>query len=260
MRYFLQTIIRRVLPARQRLALRRLVMRAWALWLRGNTVTCPCCGQSFRRFRRYGRVDLPNVNRFCPACGTFERHRLLLLYLQQRTNLFGAALRVLHFAPEPVLQEHLRALPNLDYVSVDLDAPLAMLHTDITRLALSSRAFDVVLCSHVLEHVPDDRHAMRELYRVLRPGGWAVVMTPVDLRRATTYEDPAIVSPGERERAFGQHDHVRLYGRDVQQRLREAGFAVRVVTFGSELDAATVARYGLNPYEDIYICSRPDTG
>jgi SAM-dependent methyltransferase len=220
-------------------------------------VTCPCCGQGFRRFRRYGRVDLPAVNRYCPACGTFERHRLLWLYLEQRTALFTAALRVLHFAPEPVLQKRFRAVPDLDYVSVDLDAPLAMVHSDITRLALGSGAFDVVLCSHVLEHVPDDRQAMRELYRVLRPGGWAVVMTPVDLRLETTYEDPSIVAPRERERAFGQHDHVRLYGRDLVNRLREAGFVVRVVTFGSELDAATVARYGLNPYEDIYICTRP---
>ena len=105
--------------------------------------------------------------------------------------------------------------------------------------------FDVVVCNHVLEHVPEDRKAMRELQRILKPGGWAVLLVPFDQDRAVTYEDWAIVDPDERERAFGQFDHVRVYGRDYVDRLSDAGFEVSVVRYGDELDEQTVALHGL---------------
>lgn len=249
-------LARRLLSKRQRLALREGLAAITAIYYRGNQVICPCCGRHFRAFQQYGAWRIPNVNMRCPRCGTYERHRLLLLYLKQRTPFFRERLRVLHFAPEAVLQNRFRSLPNLDYISVDIDSPLAMVHTDITQLAFADARFDVLFCSHVLEHVPNDRHAMRELQRVLKPGGWAVILAPVDPSLETTFEDPAIVSSRDRERFYGQHDHVRLYGRDYIQRLEEAGFVVRVDRFGRELDETTIARYGINKYEDIYICTK----
>src|SRR5262249_36838215 len=162
-------------------------------------------------------------NSSCLRCGASERHRHLWLYLRNRTNLFSEPLRVLHFAPEWIIQERLRRCPNLDYVSADLDPRRAMVKMDITDLSYPDGSFDVVLCSHVLEHVTDDRRALSELHRVLKPGGCAIVLVPIDYKRAETFEDPTVVSPGDRERLFWQADHVRLYGRDFRERLEETG-------------------------------------
>jgi SAM-dependent methyltransferase len=199
-----------------------------------------------------GRADV-----ICPGCELHERHRALWLYLEHRTNLFSAHLRVLHFAPEPVLQERLAAQPNLDYLSADLDSPTAMAQFDITRIPYADDAFDVILCSHVLEHVPDDRLAMRELLRVLSPTGWALLLVPIDRSRPETYEDPAVVTPEERARAYWQHDHVRLYGRDFAERLRAAGFAVTVDPYIRELDEETSRRHGLAGH-DMFVCRKPE--
>lgn len=254
---YLQQTAQRFLSKKQRLALRKYPAGVRAFLYRGNRVVCPCCRGYFRTFLSYGHCHIPNINMRCPGCGTYERHRLLLLYLQQRTRFFVDQLRVLHVAPEAILQSRFRRLPNLDYVSVDLDSPLAMVHMDITRLALQDNQFDVIFCSHVLEHIPNDQQAMRELYRVLKPGGWAIMLVPIDTTQESTFEDPSIVLPQERERYFGQHDHVRLYGRDYIQRLESAGFCVWVDTFARELDSATIIRYGINRYEDIYGCTKP---
>ena len=194
-------------------------------------------------------------NPICPRCGAQARHRALWLYLRERTNLLVEELSVLHFAPERALAQRLASQPNLRYVSADLDAPDAMEHFDITDIPHPDGAFDVILCIHVLEHVKDDRRAMRELRRVLAPDGWAIVLVPLDLERAETYEDPSITTPEERRRAYWQHDHLRLYGRDFSERLKQAGFRVTVDRWVRSLDPATVERYGLFPLEDMYVCS-----
>lgn len=143
-------------------------------------------------------------------------------------------------------------------MSADLSRPRARVHTDITAIPFLESSFDVILCSHVLEHVADDGKAMRELFRVLKPGGWAVLLVPVDSRREETFEDPTVVAPTERERLFGQADHVRLYGRDFPSRLEKAGFTVRVEDYRSELGEARARRYGLRPRRpDIHLCSKP---
>lgn len=191
----------------------------------------------------------------CPNCGARDRQRRLWLYLENRTNLLSDELRVLHFAPEPVLEKLLRPRPNLDYVSTDLDRARALVKADITDLPFADDSFDVILCSHVLEHVLDDRKAMRELHRVLRPSGWAIVVVPISSRRPATFEDPAIVTPPARERAFGQADHVRVYGRDFKARLEEAGFAVSVEDYARELGDAGARRYGLRPRKpNLHLC------
>ena len=188
----------------------------------GSQVLCPWCGGRFRRFRPFGVQRRPNAN--CGTCGSRERHRLLWLYLHERTDLYEAPLRVLHFAPEREIQRQLRALPLLDYVSADLFDPSAMSREDITALSFDDSSFDAVLCSHVLEEVPDDRRAMSELYRVLRPGGWALIQSWVAPGRGTTVEDLDLSSPAERQRAFGWQHNVRAYGEDLADRLSQTGF------------------------------------
>ena len=129
---------------------------------------------------------------------------------------------------------------------------------DITRLRFEDSRFDAIICLHVLEHVPDDRAAMAELFRVLKPGGWAILETPLDLDMAETEEDPSVVSPRERERLYGQPDHVRRYGRDLLDRLAEAGFAARLDPYPLELEETTIARYGLSPRHGLVVCTRPE--
>jgi len=243
-----------LLPARHRLPARLLYFRARSLFFGGDAVHCPCCETWHSRFLGVGS---PKRAAACPRCDSRERQRLLYLYLRARTNLFEDRLRVLHVAPEDCLQSILSRQGNLDYLSADLEPGSAMIAADITSLRFPDDAFDAILCSHVLEHVPDDRQAMRELHRVLKPGGWAILQVPMDQSRERTFEDPSIASARERERLFGQRDHVRVYGRDYPARLRDAGFEVKVVRFAAELPVDVVRACRLNEREDIFHCGKP---
>jgi SAM-dependent methyltransferase len=222
---------------------------------RGRRVTCPVCGHGWRRF-------MPAWNRpdaICWWCGAHERHRALWLYLHERTSLFaGAELSVLHFSPEHFLERALAAQPRVRYLSADLEPGAAMAEVDITAIPYAEASFDVVICSHVLEHVEDDRRGVRELFRVLRPGGFALVLVPLDHDRAETYEDPQITTPAEREQAYWQHDHLRLYGRDFGQRLAEAGFTVEGEDFVTGLGEDRIARHALLPTDRIFRATRPE--
>ena len=214
---------------------------------------CPVCASEFRRFLPR---HLPES--VCPRCGSHERHRMLWLYLaRERPDLLAGAHSLLHFAPEPGIRRRLAAVSGLDYVTTDLDDRSVAVRADITALPFPDARFDALLCSHVLEHVPDDRRAMRELARVLAPGGWAIVLVPLDKGRSETLEDDAIDSPAGRLAAYWQADHVRLYGRDLADRLRDAGFEVTVDCFVTRLDPEAVARYALFPDDDVYLCRRP---
>ncbi|MGH2941737.1 MAG: methyltransferase domain-containing protein, partial [Solirubrobacteraceae bacterium] len=228
---------------------RRAATRAvrWPLY-RGGDVTCPCCGGTFRRLVTHR--DVPDVR--CPSCGSMERHRLLWLYLQQRTDVHTQRYRVLHLAPELSIQRLLRRLPNIDYVSADLAAPLADVHCDIQALPFEDDGFDVVICNHVLEHIPDDRRAMSELARVTAPGGWAVLMCPIARDRAATLTDESVKTPADALRVYGQEDHVRLYGADYRDRLAEAGFDVIVERFLDELPPEVIQRYRLRRRDDLF--------
>jgi SAM-dependent methyltransferase len=244
---------RALVPNRCRPALAR--MRALAHC--GDAVRCPCCDGSFDEFIRHRAR--PHAK--CPRCGALERHRLLWLYLTERTNLLSSKCSLLHFAPERAYARLLKPGPDLRYVTADLDSPLAVDKVDIMDMPYADGSFDAVLCNHVLEHVDDDRLAMREIRRVLRPGGWAILMTPIDGTRATTLEDPAITTRADRHRVFGQSDHVRLYGRDFATRVAEAGFAVRTDRYVEQLDPELVSRCGLRREddeafrdEDIFFC------
>lgn len=229
------------------------------VWYRGSRVECPLCHGHFRRFKSHrGRRHAR-----CPRCGAAERHRLLALFLERETDLLRAPHRVLHFAPEPPVAALLSPRANLEYVSGDLTPGAAMEVMDITSIPRQDASFDVVICNHVLEHVPDDRQAMRELFRVLEPGGTAYLQHPIDPDRASTDEDPSIDDPAEQLRRFGQQDHVRIYGRDHVTRLAEAGFQVKRRPYDDEVPQADRRRYGLatdpgvRRSGDIYVCRRP---
>ncbi len=218
---------------------------------RGEGVECPCCGGEFKSFRRFrGREGAR-----CPRCALLERHRVLWDYLRERTDLLdGEESDVLHFAPEFELERRLRDRMGSRYVSADLVPRSAKtVEMDITDIPSPDESFDYVLCADVMEHVPDDAKALRELYRVLRPGGRALIMTPVDAKRATTYEDATVTGKRERLREFGQKDHVRIYGRDVEDRLRGPGFELTVAVLADELDPELVKRHALTN-RPVYDC------
>jgi SAM-dependent methyltransferase len=197
--------------------------------------------------------EFAETERECYGCGAYARHRLIWLYLSRETTLTTAPLRLLHVAPsEPMYARRIAELPNVDYVSADLEDPAAMEHWDVTDIPHPDASFDAILCSHVLEHVSDDRRAMAELHRVLRPGGWALIQSPVDWDRATTYEE-RVEDP---EAVFGQADHVRFYGRDYDDRLRAAGFDVAVEAYVERFSAAERERYGLDPVEPVHVCAK----
>ena len=218
-------------------------------------VACPCCGGRYEKFLPFGHRQRPNA--LCPGCRSLERHRMLWLFLQTRTPILREPLSVLHIAPEEALRRPLERLANGFYVSGDLSAPDAMVRMDLTDIPFEDASFDAILCSHVLEHVPDDARAMSELFRVLVPGGWAVIQSPMDPTLATTDEDPSVVSPEERERRFGFREHVRQYGRDYVARLERAGFRVRTIPYAREHGAEAARLFGLNAQEEIFFCEKP---
>lgn len=214
---------------------------------------CPVCGYYLRHMNPFGINPRPDAE--CPVCFSLERHRLLWLFLKQRTDFFKTRLKVLHFAPEPVLQERFRAMPNLDYLSVDKDSRIADKRMDITDLSLPGDFYDVILCFHVLEHVVEDRRAMRELFRVLKPGGLAILQVPI--RGEETLEDENIVSPEDRTRFYERHDHVRLYGAaDFRSRLEQAGFDVRTENYAEKLGRRKTRFYSLGTEGTLYLCSK----
>jgi SAM-dependent methyltransferase len=195
-------------------------------------------------------------NSLCPHCKSLERHRLLWLYIRQHPHLFAGSPKVLHIAPEKIFTDLIRSFPGVDYLSADLNSPLAMVSMDITDIHYPENTFDAILCCHVLEHIPDDGRAMRELHRVLKPGGWAILQVPLELDRPHTYEDPMITDPAEREKHFNQRDHVRIYGRDYVHRLEASGFHVRQDDFGKAMPPALADRYRIDPNEPIFFCTK----
>jgi SAM-dependent methyltransferase len=217
--------------------------------LRGQGPECPCCGG---RFRRMSRRRISGFGGLCPRCRSHPRHRAIALLLG-RGDLPGR--RLLHFAPEPVFDRVFARLPGVQRVTADLYAP-ADLRLDITHMELPDGSFDLILCSHVLEHVPEDRAAISELRRVLTPGGLCLVLTPYRPDRPT-YEDPSIAAPLDRMVAFGQQDHVRIYGNDLADRLRSGGFAVEDRTAAEMFDPETVERCEFDSDEHLFLCRAP---
>ena len=214
---------------------------------------CPVCCKSSRHFRHFGRMQRKDAK--CVHCGSLERHRFLWLFLQKKTDLFnGKPKKMLHVAPERCLADRFKDRIDGDYVTADLFNPRAMVKMDITDIQYADQTFDVIYCSHVFEHVPDDKQAMREFFRVLKNNGWAILIVPITCDK--TFEDSSIVDPKERLKAFGQEDHVRRYGPDYVDRLRDAGFTVETTRISDLVDRSDAVRMGLTSAGNIYYCTK----
>jgi len=223
---------------------------------RGNTFTDPVNGKSYRRFLPYGyRVLRPNA--LSPGTLTLERHRALWLYLQRYTDFFTKPASLLHIAPEQAFYKRFKKMPHLDYTTVDLYSPIADVKADITDLPFESDRFDIVFCNHVLEHLPDDRKAMQELYRVMKPGGYGIFQIPLDASHPQTFEDPSVTDPRERAEKFGQYDHVRVYGLDFFERLQSVGFLAEAIPVRNLFTADEIRRYALDKNEIIPLVRKP---
>ncbi|MGB0934111.1 MAG: methyltransferase domain-containing protein, partial [Lishizhenia sp.] len=196
------------------------------LLYKGDNVECPVCEKSFKKFLSYGSEVAARDSVLCPYDLTLERHRLMWLWLKNESNFFTDKLSVLHMAPEQCFHKRFQQQENLDYLTADIVSPIADMHFDLHDIPLEDNRFDVIFCNHVMEHVDDHLRCMQELYRVMKPGGWAIMQVPQDFDRAEVYEDASITTPEEREKHFWQYDHVRLFGRDYPDWLREAGFEV----------------------------------
>jgi SAM-dependent methyltransferase len=255
MKSLISFILRKIpRPVLQRVS--KPLLKLIGIYLRGNTVTCPIINKSYRKFLPYGRIN-PRPNALCPESLSLERHRLLWLYLQDQTNFFKERLDFLHIAPEQCFINKFEQQHGKGYITGDLVSPLAKVKMDVHHIPFEPDTFDAVMCNHVMEHVDDDIAAMKEIYRVLRPGGWAIMQVPFYSPVADkTFEDASIVSKAEREKAYGQDDHVRLYGKDYPERLRTAGFQVLEDDYVKRLENEKVKRYALPANEIIYFCTK----
>ena len=251
----LSRFILNLIPRPWLIRLSYFAMPVFSYLLRGKKHQDPIDGKQFRKLLPYG-YEKPRENVLSPSTLSLERHRLLWLYLERKTDFFDTNYKVLHFAPEQAFHKRFRKLKNLDYTTTDLNSPLADVKADICQLPFEDESFDVVLCNHVLEHIPDDTRAMHELFRVMRKGGWGIFQVPQDLQRKQTLEDPTITDKRERARIFGQYDHVRVYGQDYFDKLRSIGFTVEEVDYTAGLTDAEINKYRLAKGELLPVVSR----
>lgn len=223
----------------------------------GKKITCPICNWSFRKILPYGYVTI-RKNALCPRCLSLERHRMLWFYLKTNSLFFKESQKVLHVAPEyPFIKrfEKIISQNSGEYITADIESPLAKIKMNVENIPFEKNYFDVIICNHVLEHVSNDIKAISELYRVLKPNGYGVLLSPVDYDRESTYEDNSIVNPEERKIHFGQHDHLRVYGKDYAQRLSKAGFIVEQIDFKYHLENKAIKKMAFSA-EILYIVKK----
>ena len=222
------------------------------LFFKGNNFTDPIDGKSYRKFLPYG-YGKQRENALSPGTLSLERHRQMWLYLQNETDFFTKNYKVLHIAPEQEFLRKFKKMKNLDYTSADLFSPIVDVKADILDLPFEDESFDVIFCNHVLEHIEDDRKAMSELYRVMKKGGWGILQVPMKNSLEKTYEDFTITDPKERQKHFGQYDHVRWYGMDYFDRLKSVGFDAEANFYSQKFSDADIKKFGLNRNEILPI-------
>jgi len=223
---------------------------------KGRGRHCPICNKSFRKFGDCGNPKRKDA--LCYHCGSLERHRLVWLYLKRMTALFDEPSKsMLHVAPEPCFENLFKKHLGQGYISTDIQNPRAIVKMDVTDINFPDETFDVIYCSHVLEHISEDKQALREFHRVLKSDGWAILLVPIKLNLKRTFEDPSVTDPMERLRLFGQEDHVRRYGRDFCDRVREANFFVNVIKPADFLSEKEIELMGITKTAgEIYYCTK----
>jgi predicted SAM-dependent methyltransferase len=258
MNKIIKNIIKSILPTMYYAKIKNIYL---FLYFFGFKYKCPFCYKSLRKFLPWG-LNLPSSLKgriigagsrhvLCPFCGSKDRERLVYLFIKNKNLLkTNKTIKLLHVAPEKNLQKFIQKLPNINHTSVDLNSPFVDLKMDITAMKFPNNHFDVIICNHVLEHIENDRKAMSELYRVLKPEGWAILQVPISLSLDKTFEDSKIKTDVQRKKSFGQEDHVRIYGKDYKNRLEEVGFKVNL----EKLDRKSNNKCALNKDENIYFC------
>ena len=235
----------------------RLAFLKWKY--KGDKVYCTCCRRTFSAFASFGNIKRKNA--WCPGCESLERHRLLSMYFKNKTDIYSKPLKVLHIAPEIAFFDQFNKQRNLTYNPVDINPhlyPKGTKYFDVLKNNLPDNIYDVIICNHVLQYIEDDRKAMKELYRIMKKGGWGIMQVPYDKQREITYEDSSIKDPLEREKAFGLKEHVRFYGLDYADRLREAGFYVSIEDYTSEFSDEENFRYGFWKGDPIFRVQKID--
>jgi SAM-dependent methyltransferase len=228
-------------------------IRGW--WYRGDQYYCPCCEKRYRTFLTMSDGASNRENVVCPGCAVVERHRLLRLYLKEKTNIYSKPHRVLYFAPELSIQKHLKAQPNIDYLSTDIDSSLAMQEFDIMDIPHPDESFSIIFCSHVLAHVKDDQKALKELLRILKKDGLLIIFdVPAENPKTLEYEN--VKTAKERLKAYGQADRWRLYGQDFIERIEATGFQIEVDHFANKLSETIIEEYRISKRDKIYLCRR----
>jgi len=225
------------------------------LFFKGKNFTDPIDGKSYRKFLPYG-YGKQRENALSPGTLSLERHRQIWLYLQNETDFFTKKYKILHIAPEQEFLRRFKKMKNLDYLSADLYSPIVDVKADILDLPFENESFDIVFCNHVLEHIEDDQKAMSELYRVMRKDGWGIFQVPMKNSLEKSYEDFSIIDPKERQKHFGQYDHVRWYGMDYFDRLKKAGFDVDINFYSKKFSKPEIKRFGLMENEILPVVSK----
>lgn len=224
-------------------------------FLKGNQFTDPIDGKSFSTFLPYGYNNL-RKNALSPSTFSLERHRLLWLYLKNETGVFSKKIKLLHFAPEQAFYKRFKKLSNIQYDTIDINSPLAKIKADICDLPIKDNTYDFILCNHVLEHILDDNKAISELYRVLKKDGVGIFQVPIDMKKEFTFQDDSITDKKERNKIFGQYDHVRVYGKDYFTKLKNAGFKVKEIDYTKNLSKDEIYRFSIVKGEIIPVCTK----
>ena len=221
------------------------------IYFKGSKYTDPIDNSKYRKFLPYGYGKNIRKNALCPGTLSLERHRLLWLFLERNTTFFNDKLKVLHFAPEQPFYKKFKSIKNWNYITCDLNSPLADIKADICKLPFKKFEFDLIICNHVLEHIDNDFKAMEEIYRVLKKNGIGILQVPIDESLSITFEDKTIIDPKIKSELFGQYDHVRKYGKDFYDRLKSVGFKVKKIDVQKNLSEKEIKEYSLPKYEKI---------
>lgn len=252
----IKDFVKKILPERIRLNIRYTIFKLKSVFYRGNNVYCICCDKSFSKFLPHGNIERKNAR--CPYCLSLERTRLLMYYLQNETNLFEKEKSILHFAPEKAIEFKIKQAKQINYITADINPALADNVIDIQNIPYDKKSFDFVICSHVLGHVPNEKKAIDEIYRVLKVGGKAFVLTLIDASKEHTYENTKIQTPQDRLIHFGEPDLLRLHGNDFLNRLQRPIVKVECLDYSTNFTKAEMEKYQLGDKarELIFVCTR----